>query len=64
MIDSAFLTNDGGNYADYGIVALQSLPEPSSLILAALGLIGVGGHRLHRYLTRSRRWRNESQCRS
>jgi PEP-CTERM motif-containing protein len=71
MIDTAFLTNDGGNYADYGIVALQSVPEPSSLILAALGGIGVGGHCLRRHLTRSRRWRNEPsgirlepQCRS
>ena len=54
-LDAAFLTNDGGNYADYGIVALQSIPEPSSLILAALGGIGLGGHALRRHLTRARR---------
>jgi hypothetical protein len=41
QVDSAFLTNDGGNYADYGIVALQSVPEPSTLILALMGTIGL-----------------------
>ncbi len=55
MIDSAFLTNDGGNYADYGIVALQSLPEPSSLLLAALGTIAVAGCVLRQHLAAPRR---------
>ncbi len=44
-LDSAFLTNDGGNYADYDIVALVSVaaPEPSSLVVAVLGAIGMAG---------------------
>jgi hypothetical protein len=42
-VDVAFLTNDGSPYADYGAVALQSIPEPSSLVLAVMGLLGVGG---------------------
>jgi PEP-CTERM motif len=45
-LDSAFLTNDGSPYADYGIVALVSVsavPEPSSMVLAVLGAIGTVG---------------------
>ena len=55
-LDAAFLTNDGSPYADYGIVALVSVPEPSSLILAALGAlgaIGMAGHALRRHLARA-----------
>jgi hypothetical protein len=51
-LDAAFLTNDGSPYADYGIVALQSVvPEPSSLILAALGAAGMLGYALRRQVT-------------
>jgi hypothetical protein len=32
-LDAAFLTSDGGPFDDYGIVALASVPEPSSWIL-------------------------------
>jgi hypothetical protein len=35
-LDAAFMTNDGGPFDDYGIVALQSVPEPTSLVLLAL----------------------------
>jgi hypothetical protein len=42
-IDAAFLTSDGGAFSDYGIIALQSVPEPSSLVLFAAGSIGVAG---------------------
>jgi hypothetical protein len=42
-VDAAFLTNDGSPYADYGIVALFSVPEPSSVILAVFGMFGVAG---------------------
>jgi len=39
-LDAAFLTSDGGVFDDYGIVALQSVPEPSSLtLLATAGLV-------------------------
>jgi hypothetical protein len=50
QVDLAFVTNDGGNCADYGIVALQglSVPEPSSVILGVLGAIAVGGCVLRR----------------
>jgi hypothetical protein len=42
QVDSAFLTNDGGNYADYGVVALQAVtPEPSSLVLVGMGGAGL-----------------------
>jgi PEP-CTERM motif len=55
-LDSAFLTNDGGNYADYGIVALQSaVPEPSSLLIAALGAIAMAGYALCRHGRRGAR---------
>ncbi len=40
-IDVAFMTNDGSPYNDYGIVALQSVPEPSSLFLVVVGLLGA-----------------------
>ncbi|MGA7497216.1 MAG: PEP-CTERM sorting domain-containing protein [Isosphaeraceae bacterium] len=52
-LDAAFLTNDGSPYPDYGIVALQSVPEPSSLIVAALGAIGMAGYALRRHLARA-----------
>ncbi len=42
-VDVAFMTNDGTPFSDYGIVALQSVPEPSSLVLAVLGLLGTTG---------------------
>ena len=35
-LDAAFITDDGGPFADYGIVDLQSVPEPSSLALLAI----------------------------
>jgi hypothetical protein len=38
-VDVAFLTNDGSPYTDYGAVALQSVPEPSSLVGFALGIM-------------------------
>ncbi len=47
-LDVAFLTNDGSPYADYGIVALFSVPEPSSVILAALAAIGIAAFGLCR----------------
>jgi hypothetical protein len=51
-LDAAFLTNDGSPYADYGIVAMQSVPEPSSLITAAMGVIGMAGFALCRRQSR------------
>ncbi len=43
-IDVAFLTNGGTtSYPDYAAVELQSIPEPSSLVLAALGIAGAAG---------------------
>jgi hypothetical protein len=42
-VDAAFLTSDGSPYADYGIVALFSVPEPASLILGVWGVCGVAG---------------------
>jgi hypothetical protein len=47
-LDAAFLTNDGGPFADYGIVVLQSVPEPSSLVLFAIASIGLAGSALRR----------------
>ena len=41
-LDVAFLTNDGSPYADYGIVALESVPEPSSLILGVTAALKLG----------------------
>jgi hypothetical protein len=40
-VDVAFLTNDGSPFSDYGAVALQSVPEPSSLVAFAVGVVGV-----------------------
>jgi PEP-CTERM motif len=40
-VDVAFMTSDGSPFSDYGAVALFSVPEPSSVILAAIGLIGT-----------------------
>jgi hypothetical protein len=42
-LDVAFMTNDGSPYNDYGVVALQSVPEPSSVVLAAVGFVGAAG---------------------
>jgi hypothetical protein len=42
-LDVAFMTSDGSPYNDYGVVALQSVPEPSSLILVTMGLFGAAG---------------------
>jgi len=54
-LDAAFLTNDGSPYPDYGVVALQSVPEPSSMIVAALGAIGMLGYALARRRARADR---------
>jgi PEP-CTERM motif len=55
-IDAAFMTNDGGPADDYGIIALQSVPEPASLVLLAVGIIGlVAGVRWRRSLVDSTR---------
>jgi PEP-CTERM motif len=53
-LDAAFMTNDGGPIADYGIVALQSVPEPASLVLAVMATIGLAGHALRRRATARR----------
>jgi PEP-CTERM motif len=42
-IDVAFITGSGSPYNDYAAVALLSVPEPSSLVLAAMALVGVAG---------------------
>jgi hypothetical protein len=52
-IDAAFLTQDGGAFGDYGIIALQSVPEPSSVVLLAAGLIGIAGYAKRRRRTRA-----------
>jgi hypothetical protein len=48
-LDAAFLTNDGGQYADYGIVALTparaAVPLPSVLAQAAIGMAALYGMR-------------------
>ncbi len=48
-VDVAFMTNDGSPYNDYGIVALQSVPEPSSFVLGAAGFLGAMGLAVRRY---------------
>ncbi len=40
-VDVAFMTNDGSPFNDYGVVALNSCPEPSSIVLATVGMCGV-----------------------
>jgi hypothetical protein len=40
-LDVAFLTSDGSPYGDYGIVALQSVPEPPSVVMAVIATLGV-----------------------
>jgi hypothetical protein len=54
-LDVAFLTSDGSPYDDYGVVALQSVPEPSSLVMAVIGTLGMVGYAL-------RRSRNKAGC--
>jgi len=46
-IDNAFMTSDGSPFNDYGISVLYAVPEPSSLVLLALGLGGLIGLLLH-----------------
>jgi PEP-CTERM motif len=55
-LDVAFMTNDGSPFSDYGAVALQSVPEPSSLILGGLGLASAAG-----LAVRQRRRRSNSR---
>lgn len=43
-LDAAFFSNDGSPYADYGIVALRAIPEPSNFFLAAVGALGMVGY--------------------
>lgn len=47
-LDAAFLTNDGSPYDDYGIVALASVPEPSSVVMALIGTFATVGYSLGR----------------
>jgi len=42
----AFMTNDGAPFFDYGIAALVSVPEPSSLVMAMLALVVLGTWKL------------------
>jgi hypothetical protein len=56
-LDVAFLTNDGGPFHDYGIVALQAIPEPASVRLLASGVACLAG-----FAYRRRRGRT-SDCR-
>ena len=53
-VDVAFITGSGSPYNDYAVVALQSVPEPSSLVLAAVGLLGVAGMTARRRLAQRR----------
>ena len=39
-LDAAFVTSDGGPFADYGSIALQSILEPPSLVMFATATIG------------------------
>ena len=41
-LDLAFMTNDGAPFYDYGIAALVSVPEPSSLVTSSLVLVVLG----------------------
>ena len=45
-LDAAFVTSDGSPYDDYGIIGLQSVPEPSSVVMAAIGTLVDGGLRI------------------
>jgi hypothetical protein len=52
-IDAAFLTQDGGPFDDYGIIALESVPEPSSVVLLVAGLVVIAGCAQRRQRTRA-----------
>ena len=41
-MDLAFLTNEGDPFYDYGIAALVSVPEPSSLVASIVALVARG----------------------
>jgi hypothetical protein len=38
-LDAAFLTNEGDPFHDYGIVTLQTVPEPSGIVLLLVGFV-------------------------
>jgi hypothetical protein len=55
-LDVAFLTSDGSPYSDYGIVAVAAVvPEPSNLLVAAVGILGMVGYAAGRRLQAGRR---------
>jgi len=47
-LDAAFLTSDGYPYDDYGLIAVQSVPEPSSVVMAVIGMLWMVGYALRR----------------
>jgi hypothetical protein len=54
-LNMVFLTNDGANFDDYAVAALQAIPEPPGLILLGSGLIGLAGAARFRQGQRARR---------
>ena len=58
-LDAAFLTNEGSPFQDYGLVALQAVPEPASLTLLACGSAAALG--LCSGRTRRKRGKNRTR---
>jgi hypothetical protein len=54
-LDVAFMTSDGSPYNDYGVVALVSVPEPSSLTMTLMAVtISLAGRALFRRFASAR----------